>query len=361
MFPCLLKPFHGVYFVVMSDRVSIYSIARTAGVSVSTVSKVINGQGKISSATARRVRSVMKRLNYSPQQRRSSCNTIGAVIFSADNKPFGCRFSISLLNSISEHLFMREKNLTLLAGERLESLNSDELFCYCTANSLAGLLVMNLHLSSPFNEVLLQSKIPFILLANASSVSHPCNYVTSSNYRSTKEMLEYMICLGHHRIAFFSVICNQVESHIERLRAYHDVLREHDLPINSKYLLDLPDASLDTISNSLQKLLAPIEKPTALFLASEMLEKIPQLLPSLGYRIPEDISVAGFMNEKEDIGQTPDFSAIRQDTAEMGRRSVMHLLNLLDQPEEKVAEEVACKITFGKTVRRIADEPSAAT
>ena len=266
----------------MSERVSIYNIARVAGVSVSTVSKVINGQGKISSATASRVQSVMKRLNYSPQQRRSSCNTIGAVIFSADNKPFGCRFSISLLNSISEHLFMREKNLTLLAGERLESLNSDELFCYCTTNSLAGLLVMNLHLSSPFNEVLLQSKIPFILLANASSVSYPCNYVTSSNYCSTKEMLEYMLCLGHHRIAFLGVICNQVESHAERLRAYHDVFREHALPVNSEYLLDLPDASLETVANSLQKLLAPAEKPTDLFLASENLEKIIQLLPGMG-------------------------------------------------------------------------------
>ena len=337
----------------MSDRVSIYNIARTAGVSVSTVSKVINGQGKISVATAGRVQSVIKRLNYSPQQRRSSCNTVGVVIFHAGNKPFGCSFSISLLNSISEHLFMREKNLTLLAGERLQSFNSDELFCYCTANSLAGLLVMNLPLASPFHEVLLQSKLPFIQLANASAGSHPANYVTSSNYRSTKEMLEYMICLGHRRIAFLSVICKQMESHMERLRAYHDAFQEHALPVSSESLLDLPDASLDTVSNSLQKLLAPTQKPTALFLAGENLENILQLLPGLGYRVPEDISVAGFMNEKEDLGQASDFSAIRQNTAEIGRCSVMHLLNLLDHPEEKVAEEIACKITFGKTVRRI--------
>lgn len=340
----------------MSDRVSIYNIARTAGVSVSTVSKVINGQGKISLATAGRVQSVIKRLNYSPQQRRSSCNTVGVVIFYAGNKPFGSSFSISLLNSISEHLFMQEKNLTLLAGERLESFNSDELFCFCTANSLAGLLVMNLSADSAFNQVLLHSKLPFILLANASTGPQPCNYVTSSNYNSTKEMLEYMICLGHHRIAFLGVICNQMESHMERVRAYRDVHQAHSLPVCSEYLLDLPDASINTVSNSLQKLLAPPEKPTALFLAGENLEKIPQLLPGLGYRVPEDISVAGFMNEKEDLGQASDFSAIRQNTAEIGRCSVMHLLNLLDHPEEIVAEEIACKITFGKTVRRLASE-----
>lgn len=337
----------------MSDRVSIYNIARTAGVSVSTVSKVINGQGKISVETAGRVQSVIKRLNYSPQQRRSSCNTLGVVIFHAGNKPFGCGFSISLLNSISEHLFMHEKNLTLLAGERLQSLNSDELFCYCTANSLAGLLVMNLPADSAFNQVLLHSKLPFILLANASSIPDCCNYVTSSNYGSTKEMLEYMICLGHHRIAFLGVICNQMESHMERVRAYRDVHQAHSLPVCSEYLLDLPDASINTVSNSLQKLLAPPEKPTALFLAGENLEKVYQLLPGLGYRVPADLSVAGFMNEKEDSVQQYHYSAICQNTAEIGRRGVLHLLNLLDNPREKVSEVIDCKITFGKTVRRI--------
>ncbi len=337
----------------MSDRVSIYEIARSAGVSVSTVSKVINGQGKISVETAGRVQSVIKRLNYAPQQRRSICNTIGVVIFHADNKPFGCGFSISLLNSISEQLFLREKNLTLLAGEHLQSLNSDELFCYCTANSLAGLLVMNMPAASPFSHVLLHSKVPFILLANASSGANSCHYVTSNNYESTKEMLDYMICLGHRRIAFLGVICNQMESHMERVRAYRDVLKGHALPMRSEYLLDLPDASINTVSNSLQRLLAPAEKPSVLFLAGENLEKIYQLLPGLGYRVPEDLSVAGFMNEKDDSVQQYHFSAICQNTAEIGRRSVMHMLNLLDHPEEKIAEEIACKITFGKTVRRI--------
>ena len=87
----------------MSKRVSIYTVAKEAGVSTATVSKIINNSGSISRETSDRVLEIIKKYNFVPQQRRQTGSAIGVVTFLLRQGPLMAPFTARLLNGASPH------------------------------------------------------------------------------------------------------------------------------------------------------------------------------------------------------------------------------------------------------------------
>ena len=327
---------------------TIYTIAREAGVSTATVSKILNNQGKISQDTALRVMEIIKKFNYVPQQRKQHGNSIGVVTFLTADRPLSSPFVSLLLNGICSEAFAHGRDITLVDSARIARFSPEELHCYYTANSLSGLLCLNLSDLDPFCARLRASKLPYLLLANADPSG---NSVSSNNYDSVAEMIDYIICMGHRRIAFIGAVLNILESHILRRRAYEDTLLRHAIPLRPEFVIDLPDCERPTVKNALSRLLARPEPPTALFFAGEDLPVLP-VLKQLGLRIPEDISVAGMALSPQESGMVPELSSIIQPVEAIGRCGVDLLLDLLagNTPGPRVLNNL---VLYGDTIRKI--------
>ena len=335
----------------MSKRVSIYTVAKEAGVSTATVSKIINNSGSISRETSDRVLEIIKKYNFVPQQRRQTGSAIGVVTFLLRQGPLMAPFTARLLNGACRQAFLAGRDLVLIDGERLAGLTPEELYCHYASNSLAGLLICNVAAENPFCTKLRKSGIPFILLANGST-DDSVNFVTTRNYEAVYELVDYMLCLGHRRIAYMGVLNRAVASHRERLLAFYDIHNNHGIDPYPEYVLDLPDAEISTIKNALTRLFARLESPTALFIGGEELDKAYTLLPQLGIEVPARLSVAGLrLDDPLDSGVI-EWSCITQPTERIGCVAAQKLLELAEGQCAYVREYLDNSLNYGNTVIR---------
>lgn len=331
---------------------SIYTIAREAGVSTATVSKIVNNHGNISRETSARVLELIKKYNYVPQQRKQSASAVGVMTFMNNRRPLVSPFTGRLLNGVCLQCFDEGKDLILIDGDRLIDSTPEELYCYYASNSLAGLLVCNKMADDPFCLRLKESGVPFVLLANAAP-DNTVNFVSTRNYESTAELVDYMICLGHRRIAYLGLLNQLMFSHRERLRAFRETHAKHNIEPRPEFILDLPNAESATLKNAIQRLIARPEPPTALFVASDEFENLYPLFDDLGIEVPLTISVAGFRMERDDEQPGRDYSRIVQPTEMIGRHGVSALLQLTAGKIDRVGEYLENKVHYGETIRRL--------
>ena len=333
-------------------KASIYTIAREAGVSPATVSKIVNNHGNISQETSARVLEIIKRHNYVPQQRKQTESAIGVMTFLNNRRPLASPFTGRLLNGVCLQCFDEGKDMLLIDGDRFANATPDELYCYYASNSLAGLLICNKLSDDPFCRRLRESGVPFVLLANAASESG-INFISSRNYEAVCELIDYMICLGHRRIAYLGLLNELFDSHRERLRAFRDTHSKHQIQPRPEFILDLPNAESATIRNALLRLLARPEPPTAIFIASEECEKTFPLLAEMKIDIPGTLSIAGMRMERDDKIPGPECSCIIQPTELIGRRGVTGILELASGKRDHVCERLDNAVNYGETVRKI--------
>ncbi len=331
---------------------SIYTIAREAGVSTATVSKIVNNHGNISRETSARVLELIKKYNYVPQQRKQSASAVGVMTFMNNRRPLASPFTGRLLNGVCLQCFDEGKDLILIDGDRLADSTPEELYCHYASNSLAGLLVCNKTADEPFCLRLKESGVPFVLLAN-SDPGDTVNFVATRNYESTAELVDYMICLGHRRIAYFGLLNRIMSSHRERFQAFQDIHAKHKIEPRPEFILDLPNAESATLKNAIQRLIARPEPPTALFIASDEFENLYPLLDDLRIDVPTTISVAGFRMERDDEQPGRDYSRIVQPTEMIGRRGVSALLQLASGKITHVHEYLDNKVNYGETIQKI--------
>lgn len=329
-------------------KTTIYTIAREAGVSTATVSKILNNQGKVAQETALRVREIISKLNYVPQQRKQHGNAIGVVTFLSNRRPLSSPFVVTLLNGICNEAFSNGRDITLIDSNRISQFSPEELHCFYTANSLSGLLSINLCRAEPFYAQLRTSQLPYVTLSNAECEE---NSISTKNYESVAEMIDYILCMGHKRVAFLGLLNNVFESHIQRVRAYEDTLARYGIPLRKEFVIDLPDAERSTVKNALLRLLARSNPPTALFFASEDLAVMP-ILKQLGVKVPEELSVAGMAIAPSQEEGDVELSSVIQQVEEIGRSGVKFLLERLEgkHPKPVILDNL---VYYGSTIRKV--------
>ena len=298
-----------------------------------------------------KILSIVKETNYRPQQRRQQAQTIAVIVFKVNNRPFCDSFMAQLMGGVCFEVFQQGMTVTFVNPDEVESLSPEEFNCYCMNHGIAGVLVSNVAVDHKFTDTLRQSGIPFCM-NSSSGGGEGIMSVGTNNYDSTLEILDYMICLGHTQIAFLGLVTNQVDCHRERYRAYCDILQRHGIALRDELVIDLPDAEISTIRNELIRLMSRNERPTALFYCGEVLTRAIPILHSMGFSIPDDISIAGYKMMCDEELLFPDISSIIQPTEEIGRNAVRLLLDRIGKGEAS-ALTLKNKIAYGATVRNL--------
>ena len=309
------------------SHISIAEVARTARVSTTTVSRVINQVSTVSEENRRRVLEAIKRLRYRPNpsaQRLASgkANTVGLII---------PRF---------EGIFRSYYALQVIKGVGMEAERSRcDMLLHITDGAtfpraaVDGALFADLYGCEELLDRTLDDGIPTVVL-NHHLQDLPVSCVSVDNRAGAEHVVEYLTRLGHREIATITGDL-KTQAGLDRLDGFVKALRARELPVKDAYIR-FADFGLSSARAATEALLAMKDRPTAVFVASDemALEAISVALAK-GVRVPEELSVVGFDDNPIAAHARVPLTTIRQPLSEMGRAGLEVLLRQVQGKERR--------------------------
>ncbi|NLF06028.1 MAG: LacI family transcriptional regulator [Actinomycetales bacterium] len=309
-------------------RVTITDVARTAGVSVATVSKVVNGRYGVAASTAERVREVIDQLGYSSSLvarslRSSRTGVIGILV--ADFEPF----SAEILKGLSAEA--AGSGYELLAWSGFSGHAGREGWEKRSLNQLAGTLIDGAVVVTP-TVVDADAGIPVVAVDPHTGPSG-LPMIDSDNFHGALVATEHLIALGHRRIGFLAGRPG-LQSAEERERGYREALEKAGIAFDPE-LIRVGGYREETADGASRELLTLDDRPTAVFAANDITAiRTMKVAVDLGLRVPADLSVVGFDNVPESVLADPPLTTIAQPLHEMGAEAFRLLLALLQDRGE---------------------------
>jgi LacI family transcriptional regulator len=303
-------------------RVTIVDVARVAGVSVSTVSKVINDRYGVSPETYDKVMDVVSELGYesslvASSLRRSSTNVIGILV--PEFEPF----STELLKGISSAAEGTGYELLAYSGNLEHNQVGWE---RRSLSRLAGTLIDGAVIVAPTATVT-DTTIPVVAIDPHTGRTGPST-IEADNVGGARAATQHLIELGHRRIAHVRGREDLVSARL-REQGYREALEAAGIPFDPT-LVRVGGYRAAETTDAARELLSLPERPTAIFSANDLSAiRVVEVAGELGLRVPEDVSVAGFDNVPEAANATPPLTTVAQPLHQMGAEAVRLLLGLL--------------------------------
>ncbi|SEM69880.1 catabolite control protein A [Lihuaxuella thermophila] len=280
--------------VKKKETITIYDVAREAGVSMATVSRVVNGNPNVKPATRKKVLDVIRELGYRPNAvarglASKKTTTVGVVIPDISNP-----FYAELARGIEDIATMYHYNIILSNSDLRKE---KELQCIETLleKQVDGLLFLGGEITDAHREIFHAANVPIVLAATRDEKRELAS-VTIDQIQAAKEATSVLIHEGHQKIAYIGGPLTDSVNGYPRYLGYKEALTEHGIPFDEK-LVRLGNYRYRSGYEAMQELLTAEEPVTAVFAASdEMAAGGIHAAQDLGRRIPEDLSIIGFEN-----------------------------------------------------------------
>lgn len=309
---------------------TIYDVAAEAGVSIATVSRVLNTPHRVNDKTRQLVMSAIDRLEFVPKaeasaRARRNHYRIGvlAPFFTYPSFVQRLRGIASVLNGSEYELVVYSVDSAQHYQIQLESLP--------VTRRIDGLIAMSLQLDDNSVQRLLRNELPTVLIeAHHAAFSG----VEIDNVQGGRIAAEYLVNRGHRQIAFLGIDTEipgcTLPTSAMRLDGFRTKLTEIGLPLLDVYICNAHN-DMEAAYAQAKLLLSLMERPTAIFAASDLIAiGVLKAGRELGLRTPEDVAVLGF--DDLDIADYLGLTTIRQSLDESGRVAVEILLNRLANP-----------------------------
>lgn len=325
---------------------TLATVARQAGVSAPTVSKVINGREDVAPETRARILAALEQSGYqSPLQRRSAAD--GGTVVEVVIDVLDSAYMIEVLNGVLQFAAGADVEILLsVTGPGTSSLRSPERRAQRMLDEgRAGMIVV----TSAFSEAQLHAfrrrQIPVVVIDPLNPPSADVVSVGATNWAGGKAATEHLLGLGHRRIAYIGGIpgaeCNQA-----RLHGYMAALMAQGVPVEPQYIVSGGKFRRDSGITGLRTLLELDQRPTAIFAGSDSIALgVLSEAGRHGIRVPEDISLIGFDGTNQGAESVPSLSSVAQPLEEMGRAALRTLLRqsrgeVLDSHRVELATQV---------------------
>lgn len=316
-------------------KVSINDVAKRAGVSITTVSRVINNVPTVSPFNQARVEKAVVELNYEPDanaQRlaRGTSNAIGLVIPGYPGI-FYSYYAIELIRGVGHACEEAHLDLIFHITSGFNDLNT---------GSVGGVVFADIIENRRQIETALRIGVPCMVINNIVD-DLDVNYMGIDNYRGGEIAAEYLAGLGHQRLATITGSL-QVQSGEQRLKGFKHYLEKHSLSLGSDYIYE-GDYSRRSARDGMEKLLSLEHKPppTAIFVASDdmALEAI-AVVTEKGLKVPEDISILGFDDNPAALYGPVALTTIHQPLFQMAEQAVKRLNDVIQEKEDGLVRQI---------------------
>jgi len=315
-------------------KVSINDIARKAGVSVSTVSFVMNDKAvrmRISRAVIEKVEQVAREMGYRPNQlarglRTGRTRTIGLIVENISN-PF---FSV-LAKTIEDEAKKYDYKVVYCSTDNDDEKARDLIFMLSQRQVDGYIITPTPNLGEDIIRLQAENK-PVILIDRYFPQYKEIPSVLVDNYSGVIHGMESLISSGHHKIALVTIQSDMAHMK-DRIRAYYDALNAHQIPVNEQLLKMIPynsdkEIALQEISDLFRR--SPDQVDAVFFLTNYLGLLGMEVIKSLRIRVPDDMAVLCFDDNDVFRLYTPSISVIRQPIAEIGQKATEFLMEKLN-------------------------------
>ena len=318
---------------------NIYEIAKKAGVSRSTVSRVLNGEGYVSEESRKKVTQVIEAENYVPNPAARALVTkhnriIGIVIPDNLKKILdteNSHYYSTLLQGITEEAHLRNYATLLWVGH--DSEEEGEYYRRILKNHLMDglLLVASVSSESKLIEQLVANKKPWVQIGRPMYDSQSVSYVSVDNVKASEQAVKHLLFSGRRRIGTITGAMDNVDSQ-DRVLGYTQALNSMGIQADPNLIVK-GGFSRDWGYTGMKVLLQ--QQVDAVFAASDLIAiGALQAIQDSGLRVPEDIAIVGFDDLPIATQSKPTLTTIRQPIAEKAAQATSILLNLIEQRME---------------------------
>lgn len=333
--------------------VTIKDVSNHAGVSIKTVSRVINNEENVAEATKTKVLASVEKLGFKPnksaQSLRSKRSYMIALLYDNPNKSYLADIQNGILqickksgyNLVLQECDYQDKNLSSSIINFVEDFKIDGLIVTPPLSDMDNFL-NNLELAD----------IQYSIIApSTKKVSSP--YVSSNDYDASYEMTEKIISLGHKKIGFVKGHEMHSASSL-RFNGFINAMDEHSLERNFDWIIQ-GDFSFESGFQAGEKIFSSAEHPTAVFASNDSMAagvmKSAQMKKIL---IPDQLSIVGFDDSPTAEQVWPSLSTVKQPVKEMALHAAKLLIGEFDGLTEKtVSKEFKSEIIIRESLRKL--------
>lgn len=313
----------------MREKVTINDVARLAGVSKRTVSRVLNQSPAVAKSSREKVQRIISDLGYqpNPQARGLAASRSYLIGLIYDNPD--AFFIEAIIRGISSVCIEKGYELVVHPSDMSDPGLVERAINFVSRAKIDGVI-----LPPPISEIdavareLMLNGVPALRLA-ATRVDEPHRIVISDERSGARQMTEYLISSGHRRIGYISGP-KGLKSTSERREGYLDALRAHSLPADPE--LELQGAyTFESGIKAARKLLSRPDRPTAIFASNDQMAiGVVHAARELGLGVPADLSVAGFDDTEVAAQIIPALTTVRRPVQLMAMAAAQKLIATID-------------------------------
>jgi DNA-binding LacI/PurR family transcriptional regulator len=331
------------------NKITIKDIAKMAGVSVATVSRVLNNPEKVQENTRKKIEDIIAENHFVPNQLAKNLFTntsksIAIFVYDIENP-----FFTKLLKEINRIAFDHDYTLIICDTENDEA-RELKYINYLQGQRVSGIIVTEG--SSGKTLDILDQSIPCVnmdrLFDNNSAY---CACITSDNFQGAQMAVEYLLRLNHQKIAFVNGPGSISTAKI-REKGYIEAMKRNGLAIPEGYIY-VSDFNVRGGIKAIEHFMTHREMPTAIFCANDLIAQgIIQRSYTLNLSVPKDFSVVGFDGSLSDTF-FPKITTVQQQIDKIAEYVMDTMFKMIDQKPYEMKIIVPTKLVVGSTCIKI--------
>lgn len=338
--------------------VTIRDVAALAGVAPSTVSRTCKDHRSISEETKAKVRRAMDQLGYeyiAPTDviRYQNSKTIGIILPPSSRQAYENPFYLEAIRGIGQFCNGHKYTSTVITGQSNEEI-LDAIQTTVSESYVDGFIVLYSKEDDKIVDYLYSEGFTYVLIGKAKQFTNETIYIDNDNIMAGKQATEYLISLGHQKIAYLGSESIMIFSS-DRKAGYHMALMQNDLPIEKSYCIEVDNVFMDECK-PLWELLRSENRPTAMVVSDDILAvSLERVCNQCGISIPEDLSIISFNDSLFAKLTSPQLTSIDVNSFQLGIEAASQLINHIENPNllatkiivpHRIIERDSCKKIF---------------
>ncbi|RKR92540.1 LacI family transcriptional regulator [Micromonospora pisi] len=333
-------------------RITITAIAQEAGVSVPTVSRVLNGRNDVAPQTRERVEELLRRHGY---RRRATRPRAGASLIDLVFNDLDSPWAVEIIRGVEDVAHAAGVGTVVSAIHR-RSTSTRQWLQNLRTRATDGVILVSSDLAPPVHAELRRLNVPMVLVDPAGVPTLDIPTIGATNWAGGLRATEHLLSLNHRRIGFIAgpprLLCSRA-----RLDGYRAALEAAGLPVDHQ-LIAPGDFYHESGYSSGTALLNLADPPTAIFASSDQMAfGAYEAVRRRGLRVPDDVSVVGFDDLPEARWSSPPLTTVRQPLAEMGLLAARTVLRLargeaVDTPRVELSTDLVVRDSSAPLVQR---------
>jgi LacI family transcriptional regulator len=314
---------------------SVRDVAKEAGVSISTVSRVINGHATVDPKLRQQVLAAVDRCQYAPVVGRRRQDSI-ALIYLGVFTP-GSPYDSACIDGMVEAMRDTEFDLSIV-NLRRDKTRDESYRQFFARKGICGAVLRSTAAERTIVQQMADEALPIVALGD--HFEHPSlSFIYADSGVASRQAIEHLVSLGHTRIAFAA--CEREDGdHRDRFQAYRAVLEARNL-WNPDYVANIPPHRLDG-EKLIRNLMGMPDRPTAVYIADPLVAVgAINEAHQMKVDIPGDLSIVGFDDTDTRSLIYPKMTAICQDSRRLGKAAFERVVSLIAASGENAGDEAA--------------------